>query len=126
MTTEILDCGHPPSEHESYTTGYGVMDGKRYCYDCCATQERETMIQHGKTDLYLVHRPDNMTSEITDWPGRLRFPVVGKVRRGWHNMAGRRYDADFVGPDGFVWHGTQYGNDTQIIHCKRTKKRWTS
>lgn len=131
-----LDCGHEPSEHGPHTTGYGEdRDGKRYCYDCCAERERAAMIEHGKATLYLVkdsgyQRPTVGSEQasdrawiITDWPGKLRFRPW-HVRKGRHNIARTRYDAWFAGPDGHVWHGVQYGDMTQIIHCKRTKERW--
>lgn len=118
MVTDLLDCGHTASEHSPSTTGYGTdRDGKRHCYDCCAAKERAEMIATGRAVLYLL---DNR--EITDWPGKLRFKPR-YVRKGRHNFARVRYDAWFAGPDGFVWHGVQYGDMTQIIHCKRTKER---
>ena len=115
---ELLDCGHPESEHSSITRGYGTMpDGTKHCYDCCANMDRESMIETGKATLYLAD------GKITNWPGSLTFPVYGKVRVGRHNMARDRYDASFIGPDGFVWSGTVYGNNTQLFHCKRTKAK---
>jgi hypothetical protein len=46
---------------------------------------------------------------------------VGRTT-GRHNIAGVRYDVWFRGPDGHVWWGVQYGDMTQICHCKRTKE----
>ena len=117
----MLDCGHTPSPHSHISTGYGqTADGKRHCYDCCAATERAAMVETGKACLYLVQR--NGRNVITDWPGKLEFKPW-HVRKGRHNLAGSRYDAWFAGPDGYVWHGVQYGEDTQIIRCKRTKER---
>lgn len=55
---------------------------------------------------------------LTDWAGRLSFPVTS-ISKGRHNMAGTRYDVTFTGPDGKPWRGTQYGENTQICHCRR-------
>jgi hypothetical protein len=134
MTTEtetILDCGHAPSPHESFTTGYGRDEnGRTFCYDCAATRERDAMIETGNATLYLVKTADMSRAlgaprptgyEVTDWPGGLRFTVTA-LHTGRHNIARTRIDAYFAGPDGYVWHGVQYGANTQIIHCKRTRE----
>ena len=112
---EILDCGHPESEHSEFTRGYGTTaDGKRHCYTCCADQDRSAMVRDGKIVLYLTEKG------VTNWPGSLVFPVVHK-RKGRHNMAGTRYDVWFTGPEGRNWHGVQYGENTQLCHCRRVK-----
>lgn len=82
--TNLLDCGHPIGDHSAFVAGYGTDSKTKEtrCYDCCADFERQTMVETGKAFLYLIHRPDGQLSEITDWPGHLRFPVFGKVRRG--------------------------------------------
>ena len=130
--TTILTCGHVPSPHPEFTTGYG-SDAERntYCYECCAQRERQSMIETGSATLYLVKRPvpDSVrpVSEawqwwVTDWPGTLAFQAVA-LHKGRHNIARVRYDFSFRGPDGFWWRGTSYGDNTQIAHCRRTKER---
>jgi hypothetical protein len=57
--------------------------------------------------------------QVTNWPGSLRFNAF--VRRGRHNLAGTRYDLWFTGPENTLWHGVQYGDQTQVCHCKRLK-----
>lgn len=106
-------------------TGYGyAAEGPEQppiCYDCCSKRERARMIETGKATLYLSHKkPSENRGEVTDWPGTMRFG--GYVRQGRHNMAGRRYDIWFTGPDGEPWHGVQYGDNTQLCHCKRVKR----
>ena len=110
----VLDCGHLPSPHGPYTTGYGRdARGKKHCYACCAEMEKARMIETGRATLYLSG------NKIADWPGTLSFPC--RVKRGAHNIARYRYDAWFTGPDGKPWHGVQYGDNTQIIHCRRVR-----
>jgi len=113
----ILDCGHPPSKHGSYTTGYGITpDGGKHCWDCCAKYDRQRMIDTGKIILYLTRKGN--IDIATNWPGTLSFNVsVPSVGR--HNLAHVRYDVWFRGPDNKQWHGVQYGYNTQILHCKR-------
>ena len=118
--SSILDCGHAPSAHSSFTTGYGTdKHGKTFCYACCAENDKAQMVADGKTTLYMV-KDDTGNTRITNWPNSLSFPV-GHVRKGRHNIARNRYDAWFTGPDGATWHAVQYGDNTQIAHCKRVK-----
>lgn len=113
--SEILDCGHPPSEHSNFTTGYGVdSEGRKHCYACCAERDKAEMIKTGRATLYLSGK------EVSNWPESLKFRV-NYVRKGRHNMARVRYDVRFIGPDGKPWHGVQYGDNTQIVHCRRIK-----
>jgi hypothetical protein len=105
---------------ESIGTGYAeTEDGQKVCYACCAVKDQAYMKEHGKIDLYLVLHPDQ--TAVINWPGTLRFPVRWK-HEGRHNIAGKRTDAWFNGPDGYLWHGVTVGDNTQIIHCKRTKE----
>lgn len=113
-TTTILDCGHEPSVHLEFTTGYGTYNGETQCYECCARIDREAMVETGKATLY------DTENEITNWPGSLRFRITWR-QTGKHNIAGKRYDAWFDGPDGYQWHCVRYGDMTQLAHCKRTK-----
>jgi hypothetical protein len=101
-------------------SGYGIMqDGTKHCYDCCAAVDLENMNRDGKATLYLVQE-DGKKWFITNWPGSLRFGPV-YVKTGRHNFAGVRYDTWF-GYAGYTWHAVQYGDDTQIVHVKRTKE----
>ena len=126
-TATILDCGHAPSgDPRGPGTGYGQdSEGNTYCYSCCADRERTQMIETGRATLYLIPAKETAHSRVhatvTDWPGYLRFPIIGTVRKGRHNMARVRYDFDFTGPDNAHWVGTQYGDNTQIAHCRRVK-----
>ena len=49
-------------------------------------------------------------------------PVILKAR-DILDIAGKRLDVWFYGPDGYIWHGVQYGDNTQIVHCKRSSER---
>lgn len=110
----VLDCGHEPSEHESITTGYGVdQQGKKHCYTCCADADKKQMRDTGQITLYLS------SGKVTNWPGSLSIPVNNK-RTGRHNWTGRRYDVWFYF-EGKLWHGVQYGDMTQLCHCKQIK-----
>ena len=103
-------CGHSGPGHGTDS------EGKTYCYTCCGERDKAGMIRTGRATLYLT------PTAITNWPNSLRFNY-GEVRVGRHNMAGKRYDVWFRGPDGADWHGVQYGDNTQLLHCRRLKAR---
>lgn len=115
MKAELLDCGHAESPHSDFTTGYGTdpETGKRHCYACCAERDKQRMRDDGRITLYLTDRT------VTNWPGSLKIPVH-HLRKGAHNMARTRYDVWFSF-EGALWHGVQYGENTQICHCRKTK-----
>lgn len=113
---KALDCGHLASKPH----GYGKdPDGHTTCYDCCAQQGRDQMKHDGHSrGLPLYWTGD----EVTDWPGRLRFPLFPARRKSRHNIGGTRTDFWFRGPDGHIWHGYHIGHQTQIAHCRRTQQ----
>jgi hypothetical protein len=125
----VLDCGHKPSKHGDFTTGYGTdSEGRTTCYECCGEKEKEDMRVHGKAVLYLTHAGYGAGSpfgaypwrdgKVTNWPGTLVIPC--RVCKGKHNIAGTRYDVWFEF-EGEKWYGVQYGEYTQICRCKRLK-----
>ena len=120
---KILDCGHYPSEHGDFTTGYGVEPGtgKKFCHECCAQWEREQMINTGRAALYY----DEKNHTVTDWPGQLRFNLCVEWA-GSHNWwcIKNVVFMRFIGPDGAVWTGKHFNSGyNQIVYCKRTKIR---
>ena len=96
------------------TTGYGTdpETGDRLCFRCCGIADAEQMIESGRATLYLG------SGQVTNWPGSLCFDV-GEPRQGRDNIAGTRYDVWFRGPAGQAWWGVQYGEWTQLCHCRR-------
>ena len=118
-TTAVLECGHVASEHGEHTTGYGTDEkGYRYCWECCAKRDQQQMKDDGRITLYLTN-PDSGQSVLTNWPGSLAiYPY--RLSKGRHNIARVRYDVWFSF-EGTQWHGVQYGDNTQLCHCKRVK-----
>lgn len=114
-----LDCGHYPSEHSEHTTGYVITKGgMKICRQCCAEHDRQEMIRSHNSKalpLYLIEK-DNRPVFVSNWPRTLKF-AVKQFTKGKHNIAGSRIDVWFNGPDGGLWHGVQYGQWTQIVHC---------
>jgi hypothetical protein len=114
------------------SAGYGLAPDSdaMVCFACGGLQDKARMIETGKAVLYLTGQSvfglkADGAYRVTNWPNSLSF-TPRYVKTGWHNIAGKRFDSWFNGPDGFVWHGVTYGQNTQIHHCKRTKERWQS
>lgn len=112
-------------------TGYATTDTGKVCYTCCGKLEKKSMLETGKAILYLVldmpfskEKPNLAQStnfgngKVTNWPNSLSFPC--RVKRGSHNWARTRYDVWFK-VEGQNWHGVQYGDFTQLCHCRRIK-----
>lgn len=115
QTFTCSECGAEKEVQTNGGTGYGEYQGRKVYYACCADIDREKMKETGRAVLYL-----DGIQQLTNWPGTLRFPVRYS-KAGNHNMTGSRIDVWFQGPDGKEWHGVQYGDNTQLCHCKRTK-----
>lgn len=117
-------CGEVKPVQTNGGTGYGYGENDEIvCYACCGERDKARMIETGKATLYFVPVVGAgwNACNVTNWPGTLAFR--GGYSVGRHNIARKRYDVTFNGPDGYVWHGVTYGDNTQICHCKRTKKR---
>lgn len=123
------DCHQDKPIQKDGGTGYAELaeDGQqiRVCYSCVAERDKRNMIADGKATLYLSDitkscNPNGFGS-VGNWPGTLKFSA--RVRKGHHNIAHTRYDVWFTGPDNKPWHGTQYGENTQLTHCKRIKSK---
>lgn len=126
-------CKQTITYESEFTTGYGVNDkGEKVCFACCGKEDEKNMEETGKAMLYLsfnfprpmeYHKRIGTYSvnngKVTNWPGTLSIPIH-TVKVGHHNMAGRRYDVWFKFR-GKEWHGVQYGDNTQIVHCNRLK-----
>jgi len=113
------DCNEDKRYESPHTTGYGTFDGLKVCFDCCGKRDEKNMDETGKATLYLAKRGPYWY--VSNWPDTLKICInFPGVRKGRHNIAGVRYDVWF-NFGGFRWHGTQYGDRTQLCHCKRTK-----
>lgn len=109
-------CGQNKTNEDKFTTGYGLThDNRIICYTCCGEVDAQEMQKTGKATLYFTG------TEVTNWPGSLRFSVEGVVKSR-HNMAQFRYDFWF-NAFGMEWHGYKIGDNTQIAHCKQTNRK---
>lgn len=111
-------CGDlfKPTEH---TTGYGQLNGNRYCFRCCGDLDRAGMLATGRAALYFTDGVDG--PRISNWPSTLIFSVR-EYSRFNHPFAREAWRGTFIGPDGVVWRFQNIG-DSQIAHCKRAGDR---
>ena len=127
-------CQQEKVYSSDHFSGYGQdKDGKKHCYECCGRLDEQEMLKTGRATLYLSYdqepRRYSQTGwfypkkrRVSNWPGTLSIPLNGGIKIGRHNIAGRRFDVWFWFK-GEEWHGIQYGDNTQIIHCRRLKKQ---
>lgn len=112
-------CNQVKTHTDSISTGYGTTtDGKKHCFACCGETDKEYMDTHKRITLYLTEKDGQ--HYVTNWPSTLSYKT-GHVQVGRHNIAGKRYDVWFRDYQGKCWHGTQYGDNTQLCHCKQVK-----
>ena len=113
-------CGEHNTHDSDFSTGYGTdRDGNKVCFECCGKQDSAELMSlpiGGKMCLYLS-MDKGKEYFVSNWPGTFKIHIHS-VRKGRHNMAGNRYDVwfDYFGNS---YHGTQYGDNTQICHIRR-------
>lgn len=121
-------CGKEITTNSPHFTGYGVdSDGNKFCYTCCAENDKDYMRDHDRTTLYLYH--NNLTDqneldrpewEVINWPGTLRFKAYVRTTIKKHTIWRIRHDVWFQDNLGFWWYGRNQG-DNDLVHCKRLK-----
>ena len=100
-------------------TGHGIDEhGNKVCYECCGKRDAEQLaaLEPG-TPMYLY-----LSGEyVTNWPGTLKIRIIGQ-RTGRHNIAGTQTNVWFR-YGGRNYHGTQYGNDSEICRVTALKEK---
>lgn len=125
-----MHCHHCNSliKHKSISLGYGIREigGKEQyiCYECCAHFTKEDMRKDGKIALYLTQTKStvHLKYQVQNWPGTLIFNVQ-KYKESTTNWGLPRVDVWFRF-DGYWWWGKNI-NDSELLHCKRTKKKYS-
>lgn len=115
-------CGEARTVSSEGASGYALLaNGSMICYECCAWHDKIEMAETGKIVLYLSE--DNDTTSrcyLSSWSGTLRIELADMRVSHRHNIAGTRRDVWFS-QGGARWHGVQFGENTQLTHCKRLK-----
>jgi hypothetical protein len=114
-------CGETKEHSSDITTGYArdAQDNK-ICFACCGKNDYAAL-ENAKVGDKLVYYLSSEEGKhtLSNWPGTMVIRLHS-VRKGRHNIAGKRYDFwfDYKGNN---FHGVQYGDNTQIAHIKRIK-----
>jgi hypothetical protein len=116
----VLDCGHKPSPHSQYTTGYGTdREGKTSCYDCANSQEAAAFSASDRYTAYV-----NKDGYLTTWPGGVLAQAMpryhGVSRNGWHGSEVHSWR--FRDCDGAEWYGRN-GGPGMVITVRRAKHK---
>ncbi len=105
-------------------TGFIKYHNKTICFGCYTRIDIDNMRITGKGILRL-HREDTLPSEPLRYTmrnlGTLRLPVNRIITKNYVKHSTRR-DIWFDLYDQ-IWHGVQYGDFTQLCHCRRLKQR---
>ena len=116
-------CQQTKLHKGAYDCGYGMVDGKRYCYACCAARDSATLVAdgHNRQGIPLYHsKGQDGLWYVTNWPGTLRFPIFSQVRK--RGPFGRpTVYFSFTGPDSKRWSGFQCGDNNDLAHVRRLK-----
>lgn len=115
------ECGKV-CDRSGIGTGYGTdrNTGVKTCYTCIGKNDERALSGANVGDKF-THYLTKKGGEyfVCNWPSSMKFRVYG-VRKGRHNMAGSRYDVNFSrGGKNFI--GTNYGEDSQILHIRCIK-----
>ena len=116
-------CGSPCLP-DRITPGYGITkDGKPHCFDCCALDDGEALdrLTPGETLHFYLTKKTGEKCKVTNWPNTFAVACDYEIE-GRHNLAGTRTDIGFT-YHGRKFYGTQYGDDSQIVHVKVRKNQ---
>lgn len=122
------DCGKECIP-DGVGTGYGITSDthKTVCYECCGKRDEKELMSLKLGEhyvLYLTKKVEEIPGGtetkwfLTNWPGTFRQGVWAK--EGRHNIARVRRDVWFKLKDHY-FHGTQYGNDSELCYITRVK-----
>lgn len=109
---------------EGIAAGYGAMPetGEKVCFACCGELDKQQLLNAkpgNKFCFYLTVEGEG-SYYVTNWPGSFKIRVF--PRKGYHNIAGVRYDFWFwFGHN--IFHGVRYGNNTEIAHIRCLKSK---
>lgn len=112
-------CGKPLVKKNAVDLGYGIFNGAKLCYTCCAEHDRQEMSATGHAVMYLVHDKQLDKWEVINWPGSLRFPARVYTHISCRASWRVRNTAYFTGPDGKLWYGRHQGEHNNLIYCRR-------
>jgi hypothetical protein len=113
-TFKCAVCRETKPVHTDGGTGYASHRDRKVCYACCGRSDTRRMERGLPVMLYYDGKV------VSNWPGTLKMEPT-YTKKGRHNLAGTRTDVWFRFK-ARLFHGTQYGEWTQILrHVKAVK-----
>lgn len=130
-TGERCDCGHAPSDHSDFTTGYGKdASGKTFCYDCCHKQDLETLKTAQRFFAYYSgpKNPSGRWSDtfsgyggtISNWPGN----PLGRIlwwQVCYSPVGGRQFRCRIQDAHGAQWYGVGAWDNGNYVRLRKLK-----
>lgn len=116
-------CGLDKVHDDELTTGYAIdKDQNKVCFSCCGIQDAKELkeLPYGKTIAFYLTKDKTGNWRVCNWPASFIVPVRVPVK-GLHNIARYRYDIWFS-YEGNKYHGTQYGDNSEIVRIRKVKK----
>ena len=121
-------CNKHIIHHSETSTGYGVIEGRTYCYDCCGDYDRLVLEQDRQVTLYLCS-PNPKAEDVeqrywrvTNWPGTLSFRA--RFVNSWVRFSVRVVKVAFEDHRGVTWIGEcNDADNSQLCKCKRMAQR---
>lgn len=96
--------------------------GEKVCFACCGELDKQQLLNAKPGDKFCFYLIGDIQSGyyVSNWPGSFKIRVF--PRKGYHNIAGVRYDFWFMfGNQEF--HGVQYGDNTQVAYIRCSKRK---
>lgn len=111
------ECGQTKVHNNGCSTGYGSdpETNAKTCFDCCGLNDAKALKDLKPKEKFCLYWDGK---EVINWPGTLRIKPLHVVK-GRHNIA-RTRETVYFKFEGANFTGIQYGNNSQIIHIKKT------
>lgn len=105
----VLSCGHPPSPHDTHTTGTALVweEGQPEREICWGCAEQRELAELRTAQTYTAYLSGDGT-QLQGWPG-WTLARVTYLHEGRHNIGGKLYRFRAVDVHGGRWYGTTPG-----------------
>lgn len=104
-------------------TGYAIYKDNKVCYECCGKLDLESMKETKPGDrLHFYLNTEKYPRVVSNWPGSLKINCYASSERK-HNIARTGEDVWFGNDEIGHWWGVRYGEQTDIVHCTKLKRR---
>lgn len=124
-TFKCSACKETKPVQTSGGTGFDTVlnTNEKICYDCCGKQDLQEMKDAKPGECFRLYLDaEKHPYVVSNWAGTLIFNCYCS-NNGTNNIAKTRIDVWFDNDEIGHWWGVQYGDQTQICHCTKLKRR---